>query len=92
MELLEKVITDKVRPILLSHGGDIQLLDISADKIVKVRLTGACSACPGAQHTLSAIVETALKEACPTIQAVEPVFQVSEDLIQDALKILRKDK
>jgi len=67
-------------------------LEVTPDGFVKVRLIGACSACPGAQQTISEVVETALKEACPEIKGVIPVCQVSSELINSALKILRKDR
>lgn len=90
MKKVEEVLAQKVRPVLNAHDGDIELLDVTPDGYVKVKLTGACSACPGAQQTLSEVVEAALKETCPEIKGVIPVFQVSDDLIDAALKILRK--
>lgn len=91
-ELVQRVIEEKVRPSLFSHGGDIRLQEIANDGYVKVKLTGACSACPGAQLTLSEVVETALKEACPEIKGVVLVAQVSDELINEALEILREHK
>ncbi len=90
MDKLQKVIEDKGRPLLQAHGGDLELMEVTADGFVKVRLTGACSACPGAQQTLSELVETALKEVCPEIKGVVAVTQVSQSLIDEALSILRK--
>lgn len=90
MKRVEEILAQKVRPVLNAHNGDIELLEVTPDGYVKVKLTGACSACPGAQQTLSEVVEAALKEACPEIKGVIPVFQVSNDLIQAALKLLRK--
>ena len=92
MDRLQKVIETKIRPVLQAHDGDLELVEVTADGFVKVRLTGACSACPGAQQTISEVVETALKEACPEIKGVIPVMQVEQELIDMALKILRKDK
>ena len=92
MDVLQKVIEDKIRPLLQSHNGDIELVEVTADGFVKVRLSGACAACPGAQQTLSEVVETALREACPEIKGVVPVAQVDPELIDMALKILRRDR
>ena len=92
MDVLQKVIEDKIRPLLQSHNGDIELVEVTADGFVKVRLSGACAACPGAQQTLSEVVETALREACPEIKGVVPVAQVDQELIDMALKILRRDR
>ena len=90
MDQLQKVIEAKVRPLLQAHGGDLELLEITTDGFVRVRLTGAFSTCPGAQQTLGELVETALKEVCPEIKGVVAVTQVSQNLIDEALSILRK--
>ena len=89
-EEISQIINSKIRPLLHSHNGDIELLEITADGYVKVKLSGACATCPGAQQTLSEIVESALKEVCPEIKGVVPVHQVSDHLINEALTILRK--
>lgn len=92
MDALQKVIEAKIRPVLQSHNGDIELVEVTAEGFVKVRLTGACAACPGAQQTLNELVETALREACSEIKGVVPVAQVDPELIDMALKILRRDR
>lgn len=92
MEQMQQVIAQKVRPALNAHDGDIELVEVTSDGFVKVRFTGACAACPGAQQTLSELVETAIKEVCPEVKGVVLVQQVSESLINEALKILRKDR
>lgn len=90
MQKIQEIITQKVLPVLQKHDGGIELVEVTPDGYVKVKLTGACSACPGAQQTVSEIVETALKEACPEIKGVIPVHQVSDELINTALAMLRK--
>lgn len=92
MQKIQEVIAQKVLPVLQAHNGGIELLEVTPDGFVKVKLTGACSACPGAQQTITEIVETALKEACPEIKGVIPVHQVSDELINMALAMLRKDQ
>ncbi|MBP2638640.1 MAG: nfuA [Firmicutes bacterium] len=92
MEKMQQVIEQKVRPALNGHNGDIELVEVTSDGFVKVRLTGACASCPGAQQTLSDIVGASIKEVCPEIKGVVLVQQVSENLINEALKILRKDR
>jgi Fe-S cluster biogenesis protein NfuA len=64
---------DVIRPQLQADGGDIELIDVSDDGVVKVRLVGACSGCPGAQMTLQLGVERAIRERIPEIKAVEAV-------------------
>jgi Fe-S cluster biogenesis protein NfuA len=69
---VEKAI-EKIRPFLQQDGGDIELVDVSEDGVVKVKLKGACGGCPMAQMTLKDGVERALKEAIPEITSVEAV-------------------
>lgn len=92
MNQVAEIIERKIRPLLQEHQGDLELVEITADGYVKVRLTGACATCPGAQATLSEVIESQLRQACPEINGVVPVYQVNEDLINQALKILRKDR
>jgi Fe-S cluster biogenesis protein NfuA len=90
MEKLQQVIEERVRPLLQRHGGDLELLEVTVDGLVKVRLVGACATCPGAQQTLSELVEAELKEACPEVNGVVALTQVNQRLIDEALAILRK--
>jgi Fe-S cluster biogenesis protein NfuA len=92
MQKIRAVIVQKILPVLQKHDGGIELLEVTPDGFVKVKLTGACSACPGAQQTLSEIVETVLKEACPDIRGVVPVYEVSEELLAQAREILRRGR
>lgn len=91
-DICRRVVEEKIRPILQTHGGDIELLDVDAEGFAKVRLTGACGGCPGAQHTLHEIVEAELRQGCPEIKGIIPVFTVDQELIEAALKILRGGK
>ena len=61
---------DRVRPYLQSDGGDIELLEITDDLSVKVRLTGACHGCPFSMQTLKAGVEQAIMKEVPEIKSV----------------------
>ncbi|MBN1522013.1 MAG: NifU family protein [Candidatus Aureabacteria bacterium] len=61
---------DKIRPSLQADGGDIELVDISEDGVVKVRLKGACHGCPMSQVTLKMGVERMLKKEIPEIKEV----------------------
>jgi len=71
-EKVEKVI-DEIRPNLVADGGDIKLIDVTPDGIVKVQLQGACRGCPGAAMTLKMGVERLLKQRVPEVKAVENV-------------------
>jgi len=61
---------NKVRPFLQADGGDVELIDISPDGVVKVRLTGACGGCPMSQMTLKHGVEKVLREEVPEVTGV----------------------
>jgi Fe-S cluster biogenesis protein NfuA len=64
---------ERVRPYLQSDGGDIQLVEITDDFIVKVKLQGACHGCPYSMQTLKAGVEQALIKEVPEIKSVVSV-------------------
>jgi Fe-S cluster biogenesis protein NfuA len=71
----EKVLNalETIRPYLKADGGDVELVNISDDGIVEVKLTGACSSCPLSTMTLRAGVERALLREVPEIRRVEAV-------------------
>ncbi|MDP3791120.1 MAG: NifU family protein [Candidatus Omnitrophota bacterium] len=60
----------KIRPMLQADGGDIELVDVTKDGVVKVKLTGACGCCPMSQMTLKNAVEQRLKKEVPGIKEV----------------------
>jgi Fe-S cluster biogenesis protein NfuA len=71
-EKVQQVI-EEIRPNLQADGGDIELVDVTDDGIVKVRLRGACSGCPGAAMTLKMGVESLLKKRIPEVKGVQNV-------------------
>jgi Fe-S cluster biogenesis protein NfuA len=64
---------DMIRPALQADGGDVELVELCDDGVVKVALQGACRGCPMSQLTLANGVERVLKEQIPEIVRVEPV-------------------
>jgi Fe-S cluster biogenesis protein NfuA len=62
---------NKVRPQLQADGGDVELVDVNEEGIVKVRLTGACGGCPMSQMTLKMGIEKILKQQVPEVSSVE---------------------
>jgi Fe-S cluster biogenesis protein NfuA len=60
----------KIRGMLQADGGDVELVDVSEDGVVKVRLTGRCGSCPMSQMTLKMGVERCLKEDIPGVREV----------------------
>jgi Fe-S cluster biogenesis protein NfuA len=71
-ERVQKVI-DEIRPNLQADGGDIDLVDVTPDGVVKVKLRGACHGCPGAAMTLKMGVERLLKERIPEVTGIENI-------------------
>lgn len=61
---------DKVRQMLLADGGNVELIDVSDDGVVKVKLTGACSSCPMSSMTLKMGIERFLKQEVPEVKEV----------------------
>ncbi len=66
---VQKVI-DEIRPSIQMDGGDIDLVEVSDQGVVKVRLRGACAGCPGATMTLKFGVEKILKQKVPGVTEV----------------------
>ena len=64
---------DKIRPALQRDGGDVILVDVTEEGIVKVKLTGACQGCPMSQMTLKEGIEKFVKSEIPEIVSVESV-------------------
>jgi len=61
---------EKIRPYLVADGGDISIVDVTDDMVVKVELKGACHGCPFSMQTLKAGVEMAVKNEVPEIRQV----------------------
>ena len=68
-EQVEKVLND-IRPMLQADGGDVELIEVTDDGIVKVSLRGACHGCPSAGVTLKMGIERTLREKVPGVKEV----------------------
>ncbi len=64
---------NKIRPMLQADGGNVELVDVTPDGVVKVRLVGACGGCPMSQMTLKAGIEKTLKQEVPEVKEVVAV-------------------
>ncbi|MFI6697668.1 NifU family protein [Streptomyces sp. NPDC050509] len=62
---------ESVRPYLGSHGGDVELLGVTADGAVRLRLLGSCDGCPSSSATLALAVRGAVEAAAPEISTIE---------------------
>jgi Fe-S cluster biogenesis protein NfuA len=70
---VEEVLAE-VRPYLQAEGGNVELVEVTADGIVKLKLSGACSCCPMSTYTLKLGIEKKLKEKIPEVKTVEQVL------------------
>ncbi len=64
---------DTVRPALQADGGNVELVDVTEDGVVSVRLTGACAGCPMSTMTLKMGIERTLRDRVPEVKRVEAV-------------------
>ena len=71
----EKVqeVLEQVRPALQADGGDVELVDVTEDGVVSVKLTGACGSCPMSTMTLKMGIERTLVQNVPGVQEVVQV-------------------
>lgn len=68
-EKVEKAL-EKIRPMLMADGGNVDLVDVSDDGVVKLKLTGTCGCCPMSQMTLKMGIERILKQEVPEIKEI----------------------
>jgi Fe-S cluster biogenesis protein NfuA len=73
--LLDKVVAalDEIRPFLNEDGGDLNIVEITDDHVLRIEFTGACSSCSMNNMTFKNGVEDAIRRLVPEIQKVEPV-------------------
>lgn len=64
---------DTIRPYLIADAGNVSVLEITEDKVLRLKLLGSCESCPMSIMTLKAGIEQAVKKAVPEITAVEAI-------------------
>jgi Fe-S cluster biogenesis protein NfuA len=74
-DLLKRVeeALDTIRPYLIADAGNVSIIEITADNVLKIKLLGSCESCPMSIMTLKAGIEQAVKKAVPEITAVEAI-------------------
>ncbi len=72
VEEISKVL-EEIRPSLQADGGDVELVEVDSNNIVKLRLVGHCAGCPYSQMTLKMGIERLLKQRIPSVRGVESV-------------------
>ncbi|OCL25493.1 hypothetical protein U472_14210 [Orenia metallireducens] len=68
-----KEVLDQIRPSLQADGGDVKLVEVTEDGVVKLELQGACAGCPMSQMTLKMGIEKNLKKFIPEVKEVQSV-------------------
>lgn len=81
---------DSVRPYLATHGGDVELLEVTDDDVVRLRLLGSCDGCASSSVTLSLAVEGAIEAAAPEIVSIE-VDTTETDAAKDTGPLISVD-
>ncbi|MDY6843404.1 MAG: NifU family protein [Thermodesulfobacteriota bacterium] len=71
-EKIERAL-NKIRPSIMSDGGNVELVEVASDGVVKVKLSGACKGCPMSQMTLKQSVERIIKEEIHEVKEVVAV-------------------
>ncbi len=89
-EQIKKVLKEKVDPVLSAHYGGAVLTGFE-DGVAIVRLTGACASCPSAQSTIEDVVKSIVMDNIEGVKDVILDNSVSEDLLEMARKILKKE-
>jgi Fe-S cluster biogenesis protein NfuA len=65
-----KVALEKIRPMLTADGGNVELIEVSPEGVVKLKLTGSCGCCPMSQMTLKMGIERILRQEVPEVKEV----------------------
>ena len=73
MEEKVKKVLEEIKPYLQAEGGGVELVEVTADGVVKLKLTGSCGTCPMSVYTLKLGIEQKLKEKIPEIKEVQQV-------------------
>ena len=89
-KIINDILDSDVRPKLLAHEGNIELVDIR-NKIAYVIMTGHCSGCPSAIYTLESVVKEEVLAKTDSVKDVKLHTEVGDDLIAFAKKILNKE-
>ena len=89
-KIINEILDQKVRPQLMEHEGNIELVEIRND-IAYVRMTGHCSGCPSAIYTLESIVKEEILANTNIVKDVKLHQDVNPELYDFAKKILNKE-
>lgn len=88
-EKIEAVLDEFVRPMLRTHGGDLEVLGVE-DGVVRFKLLGHCAGCPAADLTNEELIQAELVERVPGITRAVMVQHISDELLEQARAIMRQ--
>ena len=88
-EKIQKVLEEKVNPVLAGHFGGAELVDFE-NNVAKVRMTGACASCPSAQMTIENVVREIIMDSCEDVSDVVLDTSVSDELLEMAKKMMTR--
>ena len=91
IEKIEQLISEKIRPVLAEHNGDISLVSFE-EGIVKVRMLGQCAGCPSAMITTEEVIKKELMDTSPEIKDVFVVQESSPELIAFAKQLMGRNR
>lgn len=86
---LETVLEQYVRPLLRTHGGDMEVVSME-NGVLRFKLTGHCAGCPAADLTTEELIRAEVTERIPSIRDVVLVQKTSQELLDQARAILRQ--
>ena len=89
---IQAVLDKEVSPLLRAHNGDIELTGIEGGGIVHLRIMGACATCLDNKQTVDDIIVASIRESCACVTDVRVSQGVSNDLIAEALRYLKKPR
>ncbi len=87
-KIINRIFDEDVRPKLLEHDGNIELVDIR-DGVAYVRMLGHCSGCPSAMYTLESIVKEEVLAKTDIVQDVKLHYEVSDELLDFAKSLMK---
>lgn len=88
LKQIEAVLEKHVRPQLISHQGNVEIVEYTEGNVLKVRLTGRCSGCPSATLTTEELIKSEVQNHLPQVNDVVLVNEISKDLMAQARAIL----
>jgi Fe-S cluster biogenesis protein NfuA len=86
---LEELLDELVRPGLREHGGDVALIGLNDDGVLRLRMLGKCAGCPGATLTNETLIEGQLMPIIPGLKEVVLVHDVSNELLDMARQLMQ---